>query len=107
MKSNIIVLGDSPLVTGFALAGISKLVTTDINSFQKNLETILEDNIYGVIIVNSEMFSTIDWRLKKKLDNLAYPVIVAIADAKNPLKDETLEMRLLIKRALGFDINKK
>ncbi|MEK6982806.1 MAG: V-type ATP synthase subunit F [Candidatus Micrarchaeota archaeon] len=107
MKSNIIVLGDSPLVTGFTLAGISKSLMTNPDSFQKNLETILEDTTYGVIIVNSEMFGTIDWRLKKKLDNLAYPVIVQVADAKNPGKDENEEMRALIKRALGFDINKK
>lgn len=107
MKSNIIVLGDSPLVTGFTLAGIANSMIADANSFQKNLEVILDDNTYGVIIVNSEMFSKIDWRLKKKLDSLAYPVIVQVADAKNPGKDENQEMRALIKRALGFDINKK
>ena len=107
MKSKIIVLGDSPLVTGFCLAGVNDHVMCDQNTFQKSLESILENKDYGIIIVNQSMLECIDWKLKKRLDTLAYPVVVPMQSAANKEKEESQEIRNLVKRALGFDISKK
>jgi len=107
MKSKIIVIGDTPLVTGFGLAGLEDTLIVNDSGFQIALESTIEKKEYGIIVVNEKMFSQIDWRLKKKLDSIAYPVVIPIQDIKNQASNEGEEIKNLIKRALGFDISKK
>ncbi len=106
MKSKILVLGDAPLVMGMRLAGLEDTVTADEKSYQPELEKALANTAYGVIITNELMLGKIDWRLKKKLDSIAYPVIVPIPDYSGK-SAEGDEIRSLIKRALGFDLGAK
>lgn len=106
MKSKIIVLGDAPLVLGFTLTGLENAITVTPEHYQEELEKVLAIPAYGIIITNEYMLNSIDWRLKKKLDNSAYPVIVPIPDYSGK-SAEGDEIRNLIKRALGFDLAKK
>jgi vacuolar-type H+-ATPase subunit F/Vma7 len=106
MKSKILVLGDAPLVMGFKLAGLEDAVNTNNETFQGELEKALKDDKYGIIITNEKMLESIDWRLKKKLDSIAYPVVVPLPD-KSGGSREGDEIRSLIKRALGFDLGAK
>ncbi|MBU0590983.1 V-type ATP synthase subunit F [Candidatus Micrarchaeota archaeon] len=106
MKSKIIVIGDAPLVMGFKLAGLEHTIQVDKDSFQENFEKILANGEYGIIVTNEILLNNIDWRLKKKLDNIAYPVVVPIPD-KSGVSVEGDEIRSLIKRALGFDLGAK
>ncbi len=106
MKSKILVLGDAPLVMGMRLAGIEDTVTTDESNYQAELEKALANEAYGVIITNEQMLGKIDWRLRKKLDSIAYPVIVPMPDYSG-VSTEGDEIRNLIKRALGFDLGAK
>lgn len=106
MKSRIVVLGDAPLVLGFTLTGLENTVTVTQENYQPELEKIMANPEYGVIITNEYLLGGIDWRLKKKLDSIAYPVIVPIPDYSGK-SAEGDEIRNLIKRALGFDLAKK
>ncbi len=106
MKSKILVLGDAPLVMGFKLAGLEDAVNTTNETFQEELERALKDEKYGIIITNEKMLESIDWRLKKKLDSIAYPVVVPLPDKSGGSKEGD-EIRSLIKRALGFDLGAK
>jgi len=103
MKANIIVIGDAPLVMGFKLAGLENTVQVSQEEYQKELEKTLANKEYGIIITNELMLNQIDWRLKKKLDGMAYPVIVPMPDFSGK-STEVDEIRNLIKRALGFDL---
>ncbi len=103
VKSKIVVIGDAALVFGFQLAGIENTVLTGKNEFQGMLETYLHNPEYGIIIVNESTLAAIDWRLKKKLDSIAYPVIVPMPDVSGDTVGGE-EIRKLIKRALGFDL---
>ncbi|MEK6979771.1 MAG: V-type ATP synthase subunit F [Candidatus Micrarchaeota archaeon] len=105
-KAKIMVLGDAPLVMGFQLAGLENCILTASDKFQQKLEDYLQKPEFGIIIVNETMLNMIDWRLKKKLDSIAYPVIVPIPDISGK-STEGDEIRFLIKRALGFDLGKK
>ena len=52
--------------------------------------------------------SGLDWRLKKKISNLAHPVIIGVPGISGEAEVEEGEsINVLIKRALGFDISKK
>ncbi len=106
VKAKIMVIGDAPLVTGFRLAGLEDCVQTTRDNFQKDFEAVLAKPEYGILVVNEQMFNTIDWRLRKKLDSMAYPVVIPLPDASGT-SVEGDEIRGLIKRALGFDLAAK
>lgn len=103
MKSKIVVIGDAALVFGFQLAGLEHTVLTTKEDFQKTLEEYMQKEEFGIIIVNESTLQIIDWRLKKKLDTIAYPVIVPMPDVSGESGGGE-EIRQLIKRALGFDL---
>lgn len=106
MKAKIVVIGDAPLVMGFKLSGIEEGINVTDESYQAELEKALKDGKYGIIITNERMLSNIDWRLKKRLDSIAFPVVVPIPDRSGESKEGD-EIRSLIKRALGFDLGAK
>lgn len=107
VKSNIIVIGEAPLVLGFRLAGLAHGIIATRDDFQNHLETTLSNQEFGIIIASEMMLSNIDWRLKKKLGDIAYPVIVSMPDTSLEGSSSQDEVRALIKRALGFDLGKK
>jgi len=100
------VIGDASIVTGFRLAGLEDCVQTTKEGFQKELEGVLARPEYGILVVNEQMFNGIDWRLRKKLDSMAYPVVIPMPDVSGS-STEGEEIRGLIKRALGFDLAAK
>jgi vacuolar-type H+-ATPase subunit F/Vma7 len=106
MKAKILVLGDAPLVMGFRLAGLEDYIIADEKEYQQKLEDSLKKEEFGIIITNEKMLKSVDWRLKKKLDSIAYPVIVPLPDQTGG-SEEGDEIRGLIKRALGFDLGSK
>ncbi|MBS3068653.1 V-type ATP synthase subunit F [Candidatus Micrarchaeota archaeon] len=106
VKSKIVVIGDAPLVTGFQLAGLENTVLTEKQEFEKTLEEYMGKSEFGIIVVNENMLNEIDWRLRKKIDSVAYPVVVPIPDISGQAVAGD-EIRNLIKRALGFDLGAK
>ena len=106
VKSKIIAIGDPPLAMGFQLAGLQNVLLVTKDDFQKTLEETIANPDYGIIIVNEKMLNDIDWRLRKKLDTIAYPVVVPVPDVSGESKEGD-EIRGLIKRALGFDLGAK
>jgi len=105
-KAKILVLADAPLVQGFQLAGLENCIVVDDKNFEEELEKSIANQEYGIVVVNESMLNNIDWRLKKKLDTIAYPVLVPLPD-KSGESTEGDEIRSLIKRALGFDLANK
>ncbi len=105
-KAKIVVIGDAALVNGFRLAGLENALLTTQEAFQKTLEEYLSKSEFGIIIVNEAMLADIDWRLKKKIDGIAYPVVVPVPDVSGASGSGD-EIRHLIKRALGFDLGAK
>lgn len=106
MKSKLAVIGDTHLVEGFQLAGVEDVVSVAAPEFQPTLEKFLQNPEYGILVVNETMLLSIDWRLKKKLDSMAYPVIIPLP-APGERSEASDEIRQLIKRALGFDLGGK
>ena len=106
MKSKLAVIGDARLVEGFQLAGIEHLFPVSSTEFQSTFESLLSKPEFGILVVNESMLGVIDWRLKKKLDLLAYPVIIPLP-APGQKSEEGDAIRSLIKRALGFDLGAK
>jgi vacuolar-type H+-ATPase subunit F/Vma7 len=105
-KAKILVLGRPPLVQGFQLAGLEDCIVAEEETFQDELEKALDDSRFGILVVNESLLNKIDWRIRKKLDTIAYPVIVPMPD-RGAESTEGAEIRHMIKRALGFDLGAK
>lgn len=109
MAEKMAIVGDMPLVTGFKLAGVSSIFPVEKGEeFEKKLTELMASGEYGIIVVNETFLSDLDWRLKKKISNLAHPVIIGVPGISGEAEVEEGEsINVLIKRALGFDISKK
>ncbi len=107
MSEKIAVIGDAALATGFRLAGISNVFVVEKGAqFEKKLTEILDDSSYGIVIANELYLAGIDWKLRKRVDTIAHPVVITVADISG--KSEGAEdINALIKKALGFDVSKK
>ncbi len=105
METKILVLGNAPLVDGFRLSGIKDARFTPPEHFSKELEKSIDSKEFGIILVSDSYLQGVDWKLKKKIDSIAFPVVVGLPDAGG--KEQPDEIRALIKRALGFDLAAK
>lgn len=107
MSEKIAVIGDAALATGFRLGGISSVFVVDKGeAFEKKLNEILNDQDYGIVIVNELYLAGIDWKLRKRVDTIAHPVVISVADISGKTEG-TEDINALIKKALGFDVSKK
>ncbi len=105
-RVKIIAIGDSNLTIGLRLAGLENIITTNKKEFESDLNNILTKSEYGIVVVQEDFLIGIDWRLKKKLDTIAYPVIVPVPGLSGE-SAEGEDIKSIIKRALGFDIMAK
>lgn len=105
-NGKIAVLGESHFTLGFMLGGIQDVFTIKGNEGEAKLVELIDSKSYSVIYISEKLTGQMDWRLKKKIDNLAYPVIVPLPDITGE-SSEADNIKALIKRALGFDISAK
>lgn len=107
MSERIAVIGDAAIATGFRLAGLYHVYSVEKGKeFEDKLRETIENPEFGIVIVNESYLPGIDWRLKKKIDNLAHPVVIGVADISGK-QEEGEDLNELIKKALGFDVSKK
>ena len=105
VSGKITVLGEPHFTIGFQLAGIQDVFTLKEGAEQKLVE-LIDSKKYSIIFISEKLNEALDWRLKKRISNLAYPVVVALPDS-GVESSEGANIRALIKRALGFDIMAK
>ena len=98
-------VGDAATCTGFRLAGVQQTFALQGKPAEKKLEELLEDTGTGIIVVTETLLAGCDWRLKKKIERIAKPVVIAVPDLSGPSSDVE-SLRSLVKRALGFELMK-
>lgn len=101
---SIVVLGNSAMCTGFSLAGVQRLypVATPADGEQM-LAQLLASSDVGIVIVEEALLEQVDWRLRRRIEAAAKPVVVAIPGRAGPA-EQAESLAKLVKRALGFDI---
>lgn len=105
-KEKLAVIADSSTCTGFRLAGFECTYPLSGAEAEGKLSELLSDSSYGIIIVPERLLETIDWRLKKRVEATAKPIVVPIPDSGGPI-EQSESLSMLIKRALGLDLSKK
>ncbi|MGC9005645.1 MAG: V-type ATP synthase subunit F [Candidatus Micrarchaeia archaeon] len=106
MTQRIVVYGHGPTVLGFRLMGIEGEVVEETKELEKKIEDAITNENIGIVLVEQNLFNRVDWRLKKRIENIASPVILPVAGAKGEEKEEE-SLDMLIKKALGFELKKK
>ena len=102
-KQEIVVIGDNATCTGFRLSGIQRVFRAEGREAEKRLAELLEQQEIGIIIVNEKIFEKMDFRLKKKIERTARPVVIAVPD-KTGAGAEAESLKALIKRAIGIEL---
>ncbi len=106
-KEKIAAVGDSALLTGFKLAGVERLYNVaSSEEGGKTIGELLTDQTLGIVIVGEEIIEGCDWKLKKKIEAAAKPVVITVPGKKGPV-EQGESLAKLVKRALGFDLMNK
>ncbi|MFH1306392.1 MAG: V-type ATP synthase subunit F [Candidatus Micrarchaeota archaeon] len=101
---NIAAIGDDSLLSGFKLAGVRNLhYATNPKEEEETLVKLMKQKDVGIIIISEQLLEEIDLRLKRKVEDAAKPVVIAVPGRSGPM-EQTESLAKLIKRALGFDI---
>jgi len=103
-NDRIVVLGDRLMCLGFRLAGVSEGYEVSPEKGGEIIAKLIEEPGVGIIIADQRIREHIDWRLAKKIEQIAKPVVVFVPskeDVKKPPKETLKEM---IKKALGLEI---
>jgi vacuolar-type H+-ATPase subunit F/Vma7 len=102
----VAIIGDDTLAQGFKLAGIEDFFIVPDEQVEAKVNELLSNPSYGILIVSERLVEGFDWRLKKKIEASAKPVLIAVPERKGAV-EQSESINKLIKRAIGFDITKK
>jgi vacuolar-type H+-ATPase subunit F/Vma7 len=103
----ISVLGGSQFTLGFTLAGVDSVFTEDETApAEAKLTELIDSREYSIIVISEKLSGELDWKVKKRIDSIANPVVIALPDIGIE-SSEAANIRALIKRALGFDMVSK
>jgi V/A-type H+-transporting ATPase subunit F len=95
------VIGKSEFVTGFRLAGISKVYeTTDIKATESAVKFVLGDKSIGILVMHNDDISNLPEILRKNLNESVQPTVVALGGSGSG----SMSLREKIKQAVGVDL---
>lgn len=95
------VIGKSEFVTGFRLAGISKVYeTTNTNTVESAVKAVLQDKSVGILVMHNDDISDLPEILRKNLNESVQPTVVALGGSGSG----SMSLREKIKQAVGVDL---
>ncbi len=106
MKSNIAVMADEDIVSGFMLGGIKEgFPVKDMEEAEKTLESLVKKG-FSVIITTEKIGETLKKQIEKLTSESALPMIIEIPDKTGSIKRDSDPMSELIKRVIGVEMVK-
>lgn len=106
-KEKIAAVGDAAMLTGFKLSGVERVYpAADSAEGEKIVEELLADPTLGIVIVSEDIVEGFDWKVKRKIEAAAKPVVITVPGRKGPA-EQSESLGKLVKRALGFDLMNK
>ncbi len=95
-------IGKSEFVTGFRLAGISKVYETppDIPATESAVRSVLEDKSVGILVMHNDDIGNLPEVLRKNLNESVQPTVVALGGSGSG----STSLREKIKQAVGVDL---
>lgn len=101
----IAVVGNTQLVLGFKLSGISESYISEGAGSEKKMRELMQRDDIGLIITTSRVLDSIrDRKLADSIADSVLPMVIMVPDYREEGQPDTL--RRLIMRAIGIDIGK-
>ena len=103
--SRLLVLTTSELAVGYRLAGASTVEVSSAAETRATLEELL-DREDGVIAVHAPYFHALPLPLRRRLDALRTPLVVALpaGTATDQVGDRRQRLLELLRQAIGYEI---
>lgn len=92
---------------GFRLAGCDAEIVKDEKDMLSILEKYIENKIYGIIIVDAEIFYKIEERKRKIFEESAIPVIIPLYLKEKGKVGAEEYLKEVVRRAIGYSIRIK
>ena len=101
--AKLTVITNPALAPGFRLAGVEVVVADSRDRARQALLRLLDEGEAGIIALDTEFLSALDYGLAQRLQSLVNPVVVALpAGAEVPLEERrSRQVAALIRRAIG------
>lgn len=102
----VYILTDAQNADGFRLGGVAVRVAESEADAHARLAALIDEETVGVIGMNEQWLTTIDERLRRRIESLYRPIVVGIPIRSTLRVPENRGAYLtrLIRRAVGFDI---
>jgi vacuolar-type H+-ATPase subunit F/Vma7 len=103
--SRLLVLTTPELAAGYRLAGVATLEIGSPAEAETQLEGLLEHE-HGVIAMHAPYFDALSRHLRRRLDSLGAPLVVALPAGSTPDEARDRRERLLqmLRQAIGYEI---
>jgi vacuolar-type H+-ATPase subunit F/Vma7 len=103
--SRLLVLTTPELATGYRLGGVATIEVASPAEAAARLEELLERED-GVIAVHAPFFHALDRPLRRRLDALRAPLVVALPASTTAEQAQDRRQRLLqmLRQAVGYEI---
>jgi V/A-type H+-transporting ATPase subunit F len=101
----VAVIADKDTALGFALTGIKEIFAVDNRDEAKSaLAEVMESSDIGIVIITERYAHSLREDIQRyREEKPLYPLLVEVSDKKGKMRRED-PIRLLIKRAVGLDI---
>ncbi len=92
---------------GFKLAGCITRKVKDERELTKLLEKIIEDESYGIVLVEESLYRKIDEKRRKKFDESSFPLIISLSLKTQEKISPEEYLRELTRRTIGYSLRIK
>jgi vacuolar-type H+-ATPase subunit F/Vma7 len=103
--SRLLVLTTRELAAGYRLGGVAAIEVASPGETAARLEELLERED-GVIAVHAPYFHALDARLRRRLDALRAPLVVALpaGTTREEAEDRREQLLRMLRQAVGYGI---
>ncbi len=107
--NKVLVITYSDIAVGFKLAGVDVITPDKDEEISDLFEECLNNNEYGLVVVEEAFLSNLNEWTRKKLDKAEEPIIVPISTPQKWDRKEAADTYLtrLVRKAIGYQIKIK
>ncbi len=102
--AKLTIITNSALAPGFRLAGVEVIVADGAERARHSLDRLLDEGEAGIIAMDADFLSKLDYGTARRLEELVKPVVVSLPMGADVLPEQRRSRQVaeLIRRAIGI-----
>lgn len=102
----IAAIGDEETALGFKLAGVTHAVACNKENADEKMRELLSREGIGLVLLNQDLMQYFSHKTRRAVETSTKPVVITII-GKTTQPGGVSSLALLIKRAMGIDLERK